>query len=86
MNLLLLLILFLWLSVTYLRAEAFMVWPPNPVGEIKRTWIFAEYDMWIGVYIQRKPLTEKRAYWFPVPFVGLKIERVETGRGEKGKQ
>lgn len=33
--------------------------------------IFAWYDLWIGVFIDRP---KKRVYLFPVPMIGLIIE------------
>jgi hypothetical protein len=68
-------IIYLYLTIGYFRCEWFMVCPPNPNSfPIRRKWVFAEYDMWIGCYIDRK---NKRAYWFPVPCLGLKWERGE---------
>ena len=72
-------LLFSFEVVTFLRAEAFMITPPNPYGVLRRKWFFAGYDMWIGTYTcagtKEKGYWDKKAYWFPVPCVGLKYWR-----------
>lgn len=41
-----------------------------------RIWlIFRWYDLWIGVYIDRKNAT---VYIFPIPMFGIKIQYVRT--------
>jgi hypothetical protein len=72
---------FLWAVVTHLRAEWFMVCPPNPPGKLRHTWFVAHYDMWIGTYLHQGP--DKRAYWFPIPCVGIKYWR--AGDPPKGR-
>ena len=64
----------LWAMVTFLRAQWFMVCPPNPPGKLRGRWFMAGFDMWLGVFLDRK---NKTAYWFPVPFVGRKYWRAE---------
>jgi len=71
----------LGLLATFINAEWLMLSPPNPVGELKRTWVVIEFDKWVGLYSQpgtkEKGYWDKRAYWFPIPCVGLKYERVK---------
>lgn len=63
---------FLWAMITYLRARWFMVCPPNPAGKLRSRWFVAGFDMWLGVFTDSKT---KTAYWFPIPFVGIKFWR-----------
>jgi len=63
---------FIWAMVCFLRAQWFMVCPPNPPGSIRSKWFIASFDMWMGTFIDRKT---KTAYWFPVPFIGKKYWR-----------
>jgi hypothetical protein len=63
---------YLWAAGTFIRAQWFMICPPNPPGDIKSKWIFAGYDMWIGTFVDKN---KKHAYWFPIPFVGKKYWR-----------
>ena len=71
-------LIYLYEAATFLRAEWFMRSPPYKtdargfVLPMKRTWFIAGYDMWIGTYLDHKNFT---AYWFPIPFIGLKLER-----------
>lgn len=62
----------LWAMGSFLRVIWFMVCPPQPVGKLTSNWVIAEFDMWIGAYIDRK---NNIAYWFPLPCVGKKYER-----------
>lgn len=47
----------------------------------KRRWkikpIFAWYDLWVGVFIDRP---KRRVYIFPIPMFGLVIERCRVER------
>lgn len=45
--------------------------------------IFAWYDLWIGVFIDRQ---KSRAYVFPVPMVGLMISWAARGDYEQGEE
>ena len=62
----------LYLMGTYLYALWFMTCPPNPPGKLRRQWFIADYDFWVGCYLNR---TSKEAYWMPVPFIGVKFWR-----------
>jgi hypothetical protein len=73
--------LFSWL--TFMRAFWFMVCPPNPAkSDIHYRLLFASYDCWIGCYVTGAPY-QKKAYWFPIPLVGLKMWH-EAGEGNDG--
>lgn len=69
-------VVWMFWSITFLRCEWFMVQPHKRPrsGKLRHSWFIAEYDMWIGTYIDRK---NDIAYWFPLPFVGLKLWRGE---------
>lgn len=75
----------LWLlacMVTWLMAEYHMVAPPNPVkSRIKRRWFVAGFDKWMGLYqvdgTERQGYWDKKAYWLPIPCIGIKLEREE---------
>lgn len=73
------------LLFTWLMAEWHMVSPPNPpTGRITRTWFVAGYDKWIGLFQQEgtesKGYCDKKAYWFPIPCVGVRFERRADGQ------
>ena len=65
--------------LTYILAEFHMQCGPNPPGKIKRTLLVATFDKWMGLYsvdgTEFKNHRDKKAYWFPLPCIGLKMER-----------
>jgi len=73
----------LWLlggAFMYLRAEWFMVSPPNPPAtKIWRRWFVAKFDKWMGLYehegTESRDYFDKVAYWFPLPCIGVKLSR-----------
>lgn len=82
-------LIYFYEAMTFLRAEYFMRSPPyigmdtrGFVFPIRRTWFIAGYDMWIGTYLDRK---NGIAYWFPIPFIGMKMKRVAPDRVEGTK-
>ena len=60
---------FIFLLFTFFRAEWYVLSLPIYGAERKREWVFASYDVWIGTYLDKKHFA---AYWFPVPFIGMK--------------
>jgi len=80
----------LWLIgcvVTWLLAEGHMLFPPKPSQiKIKRTWFVARYDKWMGLYevygTKDADYSDKRAYWLPLPCVGMKLEYAKSDRKE----
>jgi hypothetical protein len=66
---------YFWAMITWIRANWFMLCPPNPPGKIRAKWFIAGFDMWFGVFIDHKT---KTAYWFPLPFVGRKYWREQS--------
>jgi hypothetical protein len=83
----------LWLlsgALMYLRAEWFMVCPPNPPSvsaRIRRRWFVAKFDKWMGLYehegTETQGYLDKTAYWLPLPCVGVKFSR-ENNLGSYG--
>jgi hypothetical protein len=70
-------------ALTYLLAEWHMVAPPNPpTGRITRTWFFARFDKWMGLFEQdgteSKGYWDKKAYWLPLPCIGVRFERTDV--------
>ena len=59
----------LFLIVTFLRAECYVLLLPINDAERKRELVFASFDMWVGTYLDEEHFA---AYWFPIPFIGMK--------------
>ena len=59
----------LFLIVTFIRAESYVLLLPLNGAERHREIVFASFDMWIGTYLDKKCFA---AYWFPIPFIGMK--------------